>query len=415
VEGTVGFKATYTVWGANHNFYNTEWQEPDASVCFGHRPISTNSTGIIGTGSDEQRQTGFLAMLAFFLGNVGPSTDNTLNQLFDPRFPAPADRVDRGFHPGSSTTLSKQLEDFTGAAGTSTFGLPNGASNITITHGSISEHEPTHSAGTISWTTAGNSTFFQSNWAVSGSGFDLSTFQYLDLRVDRSRDDTLNAAPTTDFRVMLVNGNNTLTGSALISTYLKLEGPVGRTASARHSMLQTARIPLTAFSGATLTSIRGVRLVFNSTASGKIYVANIRATKPGIAGAAAAATLASTAATTAPSASLAAALPLVAPPPPITAGNAIVSLRTRDGTSIEITVSSTTKFGARDEAPVLAIGAEETSISAFPNGDLKKLVFRLSRQAFDRLRGGELVSVRHGRDASPEWTFGPLDKTKLDR
>ncbi|WP_394833030.1 hypothetical protein LVJ94_41660 [Pendulispora rubella] len=29
-------KSTFTVWGANHNFYNTEWQETDSSGCLGH-------------------------------------------------------------------------------------------------------------------------------------------------------------------------------------------------------------------------------------------------------------------------------------------------------------------------------------------------------------------------------------------
>ena len=32
-------KSTFTVWGANHNFYNTEWQQSDSPGCLGHRRL----------------------------------------------------------------------------------------------------------------------------------------------------------------------------------------------------------------------------------------------------------------------------------------------------------------------------------------------------------------------------------------
>ena len=34
-ESPARFKATYTVWGTNHNFYNTEWQFSDSPGCLG--------------------------------------------------------------------------------------------------------------------------------------------------------------------------------------------------------------------------------------------------------------------------------------------------------------------------------------------------------------------------------------------
>jgi hypothetical protein len=149
-EPTANFKATYTVWGANHNFYNTEWQASESlAACFNHRAVFQNSTGFLGTGSEEQRQTGFLAMLHFFRANVG-TTDANQNQLFDPRFASTFDRVDRGYHPGSSTALSRQLEDFTNPAGTSSLGFSNTASNVTVTHGQIPETSRTPAPGSTS-------------------------------------------------------------------------------------------------------------------------------------------------------------------------------------------------------------------------------------------------------------------------
>src|SRR5262249_52741301 len=38
-ENPQTLKATYTVWGANHNYYNTEWQTTDSAGCWSHRPL----------------------------------------------------------------------------------------------------------------------------------------------------------------------------------------------------------------------------------------------------------------------------------------------------------------------------------------------------------------------------------------
>jgi hypothetical protein len=59
-------KSTYTVWGANHNFYNTEWQISDSPGCFKHRRLFDHLLG-----SAEQRVTGLASVMALFRGNVG--------------------------------------------------------------------------------------------------------------------------------------------------------------------------------------------------------------------------------------------------------------------------------------------------------------------------------------------------------
>src|SRR5262245_13819286 len=62
-ETTPQNKSAYGVWGANHNFYNTEWKSLDRSDialdCIGQRPLFSSSS----IGSAEQRQTGFMPML----------------------------------------------------------------------------------------------------------------------------------------------------------------------------------------------------------------------------------------------------------------------------------------------------------------------------------------------------------------
>lgn len=424
-EGTPTFKATYNVWGANHNYYNTEWQQSDSGGCLAHRAMFTSGTGI--TGSPEQRQTGFYAMLAFFTANVGTATSPGLNKLFDPKtviLPEPP--VYRGYTPGANTSQSRQLEDFTGATGTSTFGQPNLASNITINHEQVSEHASSLRAANISWSSSGSNTYFQSNWAASGSGFNLSAYQSLDLRIDRILDASLNPEQSSTFQIALVTSNNTLSTALRPDQYgAFIDGPVGGPYSNYHNMMQTIRIPLADF-GVSLTSIRGVRLIFSLTASGHIYVANIRAgtvtTPPGpLAPTAVAASTGAAPATAAGPTAFAAPDPAsrnaapLAGPQLVSTGSSVTSLRTAADGSIEVAISSQVPFAAGGALLTLRIGAVESTLSRFTTADARSAVFTLPRADFDRIGAADAVSVRYGKGASRVvWSLGTLDKSRLD-
>jgi hypothetical protein len=284
------FKATYAVWGACHNAYNTEWAtEIPQTGCVGpnHRPIFGPQK------SAEQVQTGFQAMLAFFSGNVGTTTPS-FNQWFDPRYPAVASpNIDRGYTPSPNSLYSRVLEEFWNPTGTSTFGVANTTSGvITVEHARVPQHDLSLRGARIYWWGAGESQFFQTNF---GQDVDLSSFSYLDLRLARTdvtpTDDFigswLNLVEPTNFEVRLVKRDGTLSGPVEIASYLKLDGPVGIVAGGStgsgfdvRPLLETARLPLSAFAGATLSAVRGVRLTFSKTPTGDIQVANIRATVP---------------------------------------------------------------------------------------------------------------------------------------
>jgi hypothetical protein len=195
-------------------------------------------------------------------------------------------------------------------------------------------------------------------------------------------------------------------------------------------MLQTVRIPLTDF-GVSLTSIRGVRLTFSLTPTGHIYVGSIRATKvttppvplmsplvaqtvPGASASLSSAVMPGSVPESAP-AGAAAAPP--AGPQLVTSGNALTSVRsTPDGASVQVAVSSPVIFDARAQLLTLRIGSVESNLSAYPGGDLRNAVFTLPRADWDRLVGGEPITVRYGSGTSPiVWSFGGLDKTQLNR
>jgi hypothetical protein len=418
-ESAVAPKSTYNVWGANHNYFNTEWQQSDSSGCTDHRAMFTSGPGV--SGSAEQRQTGFYPMVAFFTSVVGPTPILSFNSLFDSWFVyQPDPRLYRGYSPGIGSAVNLSLEDFTGPTGTSSHGIANLASGITISHGTIPEHDAGLRGAKISWSAAGAGTFFQTNWAASGSGIDLSSYSSLDLRIDRARDTMLNPAASTSFSVSLVTSADVESAPQPVSARLVLDGPVGGPFG-YHSMLQTLRIPLSLFAASVpLTSIRGARLAFSATASGNIYVANVRASALTTSGGPL-----SSFATAAPSLPLAPfdvtppAPPSVAVAPPapriLSAGNHLASIKTSAADWVEIELTSPTPFPVRGELAVLEVGGVTTDLSAHPGGDLRRIVFRIPRTTFDRTASGDSMVMRYGQGQDVRWEFGALDKARLDR
>jgi hypothetical protein len=102
---------------------------------------------------------------------------------------------------------------------------------------------------------------------ASNTGQNFTNYQYLEFRVDGGR------SPAPEFNIQLVNSNNTRSSSVLSSNYINL-GPLPVVMSAADSSsgnpvavylptLRTVRIPLSAFTGATLSSIRGARFTFD--------------------------------------------------------------------------------------------------------------------------------------------------------
>ncbi|HYX35738.1 MAG TPA: hypothetical protein VE954_21790 [Oligoflexus sp.] len=98
-------KAIFTVWGANHNFFNTEWQESDApNACIGSQKPLWNVaaqpfSGALALkapnalqgvkGSEVQQAFAKGLMFSFFKATVGKQTDSTLLHTFDTQYALP--------------------------------------------------------------------------------------------------------------------------------------------------------------------------------------------------------------------------------------------------------------------------------------------------------------------------------------
>src|SRR5499427_5263781 len=278
-ENPARFKATYTVWGTNHDFYNTQWQFSDSPGCLGQKRLFPQLLG-----SSDQTTISSAAGMAFFRGNIGAGRNPAFNQNFDPEFLLPAvvtniTRVDRGYTDSPSSTVTTVFDDFSNPPA-NTYIVQDVQFAIT----GISQHDRSQRAAAVSWNAAGPNVFFQTNAAFAAN---LSPFETLDFRVARQCHDAdcSNPGPgfhtSTNFSIQLITGNrNGISGSAQLQDFVSLTGPVGSLTRGAgplpHPMMITARMPLGAFAGADLTRVRGVRFTFDDTNSDEIFIANVR-------------------------------------------------------------------------------------------------------------------------------------------
>lgn len=299
-------KSTLTAWGANHNFFNTEWQETDWKTFAAAFPAANLTTGCVGngntplyfvsaTGSPQQRQVGSASILAFFRANVGAAANATFNQSFNPRYKMPGvltsmTRADRGFTPSPDATATLAFDNFNNPGPPSMTAAPNVKSHadVSVIGGSVPHHDPGLRSARISWTSTGADRYFQAGWGGGGASADLTGFQTLDFRISRQHSPLLNGPLATNFSIQLVMQDDSVSGAVSFCKYHdKLRGPVGgyeitpsnSFAADYRPILETVRIPLADFSGVNLSQVKGVRFIFNGTQTGAIYLTNIRFAK----------------------------------------------------------------------------------------------------------------------------------------
>jgi len=457
-------KSTYTVWGANHNFFNTQWQLSDGTAAFA-APFPSICTGAgntaifpVSPGSTNQTLVGLSSVPALMRGNVGVGTlpaaaaSVTFNQNFNPPFGIPATsfgvafptRIDRGYSPPGDI---ETFDDFTVAGFNSTApAVPHVAANVAVAYGTVPEHDPVLSqAANISWAAAAAGNFFQTNWTPNGRpGVDITEdgYQTLDLRISRE-DNAVNVAGGTNFSISLVGANGVMTRSLQVADYIdpnfaganaafesNLTGPVGSTIEL-HPILQTVRIPLTDFGNYAFIApqLHGVRLTFDQTATGSIYVTNIRlSTQIGGGAATYPEEDAILAAASAP-----AAQPLVAPvsPSPIVNSASIVSITPVPNAAevggvsgYRLLVQSTSgDFPVRNESIAMVIGNGSappladplTVLAGFDPVVSGKIVFTLTPAQYHGLSGSAHIILQFGDSSQPSeyWDAGLLSSAPI--
>jgi hypothetical protein len=410
-EPATASKALLHVWGANHNFYNTEWQTSDAypDDCPGGQPLF--STDSAGAGSPKQRETALRTLPAFFRGTLGNENELGFQRNFNPLFELdPAllriTRVDRDYSVTPNKDVALRFEEFDAATGINTHGTPNQASNVTVAHvkaPSDSWRTELPLVGALQWARAGSDVFFQSNWTAEGAGRDVRSYATLDLRVSKS--EAAGIEGPLDFSIALVDSSGAVSNAVAQSDFSETFDLPG------HTLFSTLRIPLSFFGAIDQSQLRGVRLTFDKSPIGSVYVSQIRlaarAEQALFSSAEGPVTLAAVALNRA-LLERASALPTLAPsvrriPLP---RNSLAGLRRR-GAMVEVSLRSESGFPVRDSLYVLQVGGKAFDVSRYQGHGLKTLVFSVPSADLNTVRNGaplRILSRRH--QATTVWDFG---------
>ena len=394
-------KSVYEVWGANHNYFNTQWQTSDAKGCETGTPIFDPNK----TGSKEQQNIAKASVLAFFKSHLGLNSSPAFNHLFDPLYPSPKvvnhiTQVDRDFSPTHREAEHFIIEYFDKPGGTNSSGYPNQISKITMEHRTLKNHQR---AGYIIWQTADKDTFFKTVFAASGEGIDLSTYKTLDFRVSRPKK-ILNKTTNSDFSIRLEDNLGNFSTALPLSDFALLN----HSDTQKYHLFQTVRIPLLAFKGIDLTKVHGVQFIFDRTKSGVLYFANVQVHQQ-------------TGDTLNAHSTFLRGIknnfitPSSQTEEPIRVVEQLNSVQIIHqvksnlfpNPAVEIHLASKVPFQVMDHVPVLHIGKQQFTLSHYSDFDeLKEIVFTLDEQQFKNLDLSAEVSLEDGK----KWEFGTLNK-----
>lgn len=420
-------KSLLMVWGANHNFFNTEWQNSDSwggcEPAMAHKPLFQGNYFSL-----EQQSIGRQSMLAFFRAHLGPNADPKLAATFDSAYSMPnplstVTTIDREFIPSLDAKSVLLVDDFTMAAGTNPSGEMNDTTGVTIVH--EANAEPPRAL--IEWTKAGVDQMVQLNFRKVAAGADLTKYDSLDFRIGRDyNNDAAQLIQAVDLSVALVSDDGTISTAVTLASYSNLLGPANA-----EPLTQTARVPLADFAGFDRSHVRGVRFTFNKTESAKIRLAQVRfgvdSTKiPSIAVAPTAVALRET---SKGFLDLSRGMTPLRLPAPAFIGrrqrlaNAIWMRPTRVPSSrqlhgmpaFELSVGTTKGFPVRDELPVLNIENKIFPISRYANnGKTNVLIFTVPTEAVRILPDWGQAQVQYGiKDPTEVWKLPDFSRGML--
>ncbi|WP_367607379.1 alpha/beta hydrolase family protein [Legionella sp. W05-934-2] len=408
-ESNVAQKSLYQVWGANHNYFNSEWQTTDNRYCPDNIRIYDPSD----IGSEKQQLIAKSAVLAFFKSHLGNDQNDQFNQHFNPLVPispeiASITQIDRDFTPTPAASDYLSVDEFDKPTGINHSGLDNEDYQIQIRHDYLDFNwgEPDYlkhpqRGAIIQWMQSDDQPFFKAIFANPGEGVNIEAYATLDIRLAR-KISRLNFTPTTNFTLQVEDGSGQLSNAIALSDYVKINGPVDE-----EPILQTVRIPLSAFQNINKQTIRAVKFTFNKSATGAIYLANIRFHKQvGMGG-----------------------LESSLPPFKQTFGqkakskltpNRLVSAKLNQLTLLkssqktlkghskegyEIRLKSQVPFDAIDSLPVLQIGNQTFTLSRYPDkNNLKEIAFVLTKQQYQQLNRTIAPVLKYGK----QWQFRPI-------
>ena len=298
--GDLTKKYTLLVMGANHNFYNTVWTPGfgfPASDDWGVRGDPVCDSGSPGRlSAAQQRGTGLAYMAAFFRRHIGGETqwDAILKGDAPPPPSAMSNNIFPSYHAPDSATQRRDVNRWLVASHLSTNHLGGAVTQSGFTPNDLCGGEvpqdqhcnPTQSTSRQPHTTpsarspARGLSQLRGGWsaatahvtnALPAGSRDVSAFQVFQFRMSVNYNDPRNPVGVPQNLVVRLTDGTGATSDAQVSTHSPaLFYPPGQASAVPKVVLNTVRIPLSAFGGVNLTDIRTVALRFNQTASGAV-------------------------------------------------------------------------------------------------------------------------------------------------
>jgi hypothetical protein len=311
VTGDAAPKHTIQVMGANHNYFNTVWT-PGAPV-----PGGADDWGFTTGGSNDQ-QCGTVAgnhrltaaqergvglayisavmrayvggetqFLPYLTGEAAPPPSALTNDLHVSYHAPAAKRRDVNRLLTSTNLTTNTLGGATTQAGLTPHDLCGGASpqpQHCLPSTQATTRQPHTTVSARATTTRGLSQL-RTGWSAITAAYtndlptgqrDVSGFRWLTFRVSVNFADTRNPSGIAqNFRVVLTDGTGATSAVTVNSFSDVLFYPPGSVGPVPKVLLNTARIPLTGFSGVNLSDIRNVQFKFDQSPQGALLISDL--------------------------------------------------------------------------------------------------------------------------------------------
>lgn len=398
-------KSLFMVAGANHNFYNTEWQvsDSDSEICPGQTIIFPPEMG-----SQEQRLTALASLPGFFRSQVGDHRQIELNHTFNPLFNVTSvvtgfTPIQREFVSSLDSDVVQHFEDFNQPTGYNSSGNINNAAGVNINHLTEGFGGPVDSPyANLAWEASKLPAYFQSNWTPTGAGHDISHLDSLDFRIAQ----TQKGVALPNIKVSLVDAEGSQSTQVFLGDYISLQLP-----ESEQILYSTVKIPLLDFAeNGNLHRVRSVLFEIPSQSNGSINLARIWFSK-GLGYRALASSgfvpVAKNELVKLGNRSLAKSNQIVFHGKIV--GRKILksSWRLHHQKGVEIEVVSNEPFPPLNALPILSIGSFQIQLSHYPDpSDLRKIAFTFEYKSLPKLRPGDAVTLQYGRGVTKRWDLG---------
>ncbi len=252
-------KSAMIVWGTNHNFYNTEWQQSDATGCKNHTPLWTKING-----ESLQRKTAEMTMVPFFKAKLLDDTSEFLD-VYDPSYDMPETmvkltRVDRNY-------VATVDEQWISAFDLSKLDVEKlNAKNVELKITGAPSHRSNLKSVSAEWSGPGSQVYWDMPLSQDSKNIDLRSIEFLSFRINRAKADE-NAEPL-EFSLVIVDSRGKTSRALNVADFVDLSK------TANHGFLMMTKIAAGAFTGSfDRTKARSLRMIFDQTSQGHIYVA----------------------------------------------------------------------------------------------------------------------------------------------